>query len=165
MSSLAKPLVVTVLIMSLMIGVPLVLGASADEARTAVANADHALRNAFERVHDAEEAGANVSGLISRLNDAGFAFTSAGTSLQMGNYSDALDHAASCQTLAEGIANDAVQSREQSLLAGSWQSVASSFVLPGVAAGVFILALLLVWSRFKRFYNRKLLKSRPEVAK
>jgi hypothetical protein len=156
---------IAVLLMCLVVCVPRVLSAPADEARNAVSNADHSLRMAFERVHDAENAGANVSGLIVRLNEAGFALTSAEAALQMGNYSYSLDEAASCETLAQGVANDAVKLKEQSSLAGSWQSVASPFVLPGIVAGVFVLVLFLTWGRFKGSYNRKLLKSRPEVAK
>jgi hypothetical protein len=154
---------VAVLILCLVISTPRVLSASNDEARTAVATADGALRAAFESVQDSEKAGANVSGLISRLNDAGVALTSAETALQMGNYSDSLSNAASCKTLAESIASDAVKLKEESSLAGSWPFLINLFVLPYAVAGVFVVVLLLVWSRFKRSYNRKLLKSRPGV--
>jgi hypothetical protein len=98
-----------------------------------------------------------------RLNDAGVALTSAETALQMGNYSDSLNNAASCEILAESIASDAVKLEEESSLAGSWPLVTNLFVLPYAVACVFVLVLLLVWSRFKRSYNNKLLKSQPEV--
>jgi hypothetical protein len=149
--------------MCLVISTPRVLSASDDEARTAVANADQALRTAFESVQNAEKAGANVSGLMRRLNDAGVALTSAETALQMGNYSDSLNNAASCEILAESIASDAVKLEEESSLAGSWPLVTNLFVLPYAVACVCVLVLLLVWSRFKRSYNNKLLKSQPEV--
>lgn len=161
MRCLAKPAMVAVLVLCLVVSTPRVLSASNDEARTAVAAADDALRTAFGSVQDAERAGANVSGLISRLNDAGVVLTSAETALQMGNYSDSLNYAASCKTLAESIGSDAVKLKES--LPGSWPFFINLFVLPAAVAGVFVVVLLLIWTRYKRSNNRKLLKSRPGV--
>ena len=141
---------------------PLGLAVGAEEASAAVADADTALRGAFAAALDAESAGANVSGLIGWMNDAGVALTGARVALAAGNYSDAFSRAGECRDLANGVLSDAgVLKNDAAAQASRWWVT----VLLGVTGSVvFVVVLFLVWRRFKRYYTDKLLGSRPEVA-
>jgi hypothetical protein len=146
----------------LLAGPPRALGVSSQQSANAIAGADQALRAAFVNVSDAERAGANVSGLIARLNVAGSEFTSAQVAFDAGNYSDAVSLAGLSRVLADGVAVDAGELKNDAVAQTSsrWMTVFLSFV--GSAASVAV--LFLVWRRFKRFYWNRLLKNKPEVA-
>jgi hypothetical protein len=148
-------------VVCLMFSVPCGLTVGAEEASVAVADADGALRGAFGAVLDAERAGANVSGLIGRMNEAGVALTGARVALAAGNYSDAVSRAGECRGLADGVVLDAgVLKNDAAAQASLWWVT----VLLGVTGSVvFVVILFLVWRRFKRYYADRLLGSRPEV--
>jgi hypothetical protein len=146
----------------LLFSVPGGLAAGPEEASVAVADAQSSLQCSFRAVFDAEALGANVSGLMSRLNDAGGAFASAGVALSAGNYGEAVDRAAACKSLADGVSGDAgVLGADASVKAAGWWMTVSFSV---VGAAVFVAVLFFVWRRFRRAYEEKLLESRPEVA-
>jgi len=149
-------------VVCLMFSVPRGLAVGAEEASVAVTDADTALRGAFRAVLDAESAGANVSGLMGRMNEAGVALTGARVALAAGNYSDAFSRAGECRALANGVLSDAgVLKNDAAAQASRWWVT----VLLGVTGSVvFVVVLFLVWRRFKRYYSDKLLGSRPEVA-
>lgn len=149
-------------IVCLMFSVPCGLAVGFEEASVAVADADIALRGAFDAVSDAESAGANVSGLMGRLNEAGVALTGARVALAAGNYSDAVGRAGECRGLADGVVLDAgVLKNDAAAQASLWWVT----VLLGVTGSVvFVVVLFLVWLRFKRYYADRLLGYRPEVA-
>ena len=158
--------IVTVAILALcllMIGPSRVLGVSNQDAATAIAGAEHALQAAFVNVSDAEKIGVNVSGLLSRLDEAGFNLTLAEAAFQNENYSGAMSQAAASEALADSVAKDAI-----SLQAGA-EGWSSDFLQPlfvgSMSAGVFVVVLALTWFWFKRHYGKNLAKSRPRVAK
>jgi hypothetical protein len=131
------------------------------EAAAAVSNAESALRGALVAVLDAENSGVNVSGLMGRMNDAGVALTGARVALAAGNYSDAVDRAGACRSLANGVLTDADVLKSDSV---AWASLWWVTLLLSVTASVvFVAVLFVVWRRFRRSYAGKLLKSRPEV--
>jgi len=142
-------------------GVFVVCGA--DEASTSVGDADVAVRQAFNATLDAERAGANVSGLILRLNEAGRILTEAEIALGNGNSSEAASKAVQCIGIAESVKSDA-DVLKASALDGArtvfWMSLTFSVV--GIA--VFVVVLMLVWRWFKGGYVRKMLGMKPEVA-
>ena len=135
----------------------------ADDASESVGNADAAVRLAFNATLYAERAGANVSGLIVRLNEAGSVLVEAEIALGNGNSSEAFSKAGQCVEIADGVKSDAEVLRVSALDEAQtvfWTYLTFSVV--GVA--VFVAALALVWRRFKRGYVRKALGMRPEVA-
>ncbi|MCJ7424787.1 hypothetical protein MUP01_11045 [Candidatus Bathyarchaeota archaeon] len=135
----------------------------ADDASGSVGNADVAVRLAFDATLDAERAGANVSSLIVRLNEAGEALAEAEIALGDGNSSEAFSKAAQCVGIAESVKSDAEVLRVSALDEAQtefWTYLVFSVV--GVA--VFVVALVLVWHWFKRGYFKKVLGMRPEVA-
>jgi hypothetical protein len=149
-------------VVCLVFSVPCGLAIGSEEASAAVADADPALRGAFVAVSDAESAGANVSGLMGRLNDAGVALTGAKVALAAGNYSDAVSRAGECRGLVDGVVLDAGTLKNDAAAQASlwWLTV----LLSVTGSVVFVVVLFLVWRRFKRYYADRLLGCRPEVA-
>lgn len=154
-------LLVILLVACLAFSVPQARAVGPEEASGAVASAERSLRDAFRAVSDAETAGANVSALIDRLNEAGGGLTSSENALVVGNYSGAVDQAGMCKASADGVSYDAavLKSDSAAQAAGWWLTVS----LSAAGAALFAAALFLVWRRFKRAYERKLSQSRPEV--
>lgn len=143
-------------------GLPRVFGATSQDAATAISEASNMLQAAFVNVTDAEKAGVNVSSLLSGLDEAGLALTMAEAASNNGNYSEAVSQAAASEALAEEVGNEAVALKSG---AASWRSgVLSLLVIGASSAIVFIAVLALAWLWFKRYYGRKLSRSRPEVA-
>jgi len=135
----------------------------ADDASGSVGNADAAVRQAFNAALGAERAGANVSGLIVRLNEAGSVLVEAEIALGDGNSSEAASKAAQCVGIAESVRSDA-DALKTSALDGAqtvfWMYLTFSVV--GIA--VFVSVLAVVWRRFKRGHVVKTLSMKPEVA-
>jgi hypothetical protein len=145
----------------LLVSLTRVYGVSAEDATAAVASADSTLQVAFVTVSDAERAGANVSGLIARLNEAGSALTSARVALDAGNYSGAASLAALSEGLADAVAADAAVSKDNAVTQASHWWVTVSLSLVGSAS--LLAVLFLLWRRFKRLYKDRVLGGRPEV--
>jgi len=134
----------------------------ADEASSTVGEADVAVRQAFNATLDAERAGANVSGLILRLNEAGDALREAENALRDGNSSEAAGKASQCIGIAESVKGDA-DVLKASALDGARTVFWASLTFSVVGLAVFVVVLVLVWRRFKRGYNRKVLGMKLEV--
>ena len=135
----------------------------ADEASSSVGEADVAVRQAFDATLDAERAGANVSGLILRLSEAGGILVEAEMALGNGNSSEAASKAGQCIGIAESVKGDADVLKTSAL--DEAQTVFwTSLTFPVVGIAVFVAVLVLVWRRFKRGYVRKMLGLKPEVA-
>lgn len=140
---------------------PGVYGIGSSEARQRISDGETALTNAFKKVADAETAGANVSALTGRLNEAAGRLGLANSAYADGDFDEALSRASECVNLANGVASDAVELKGQATTAagGQWMIVVFSVV----GAVVFSFVLYGVWVWFRRFYSRKVLGLRPEV--
>jgi hypothetical protein len=150
-----------VFVACLVLNVPRAFAVGSEEAALAVSDADGALRGAFVAVSDAERVGANVSGLMGRLNEAGDALASARTALEMENYNDAVSRADLCKSLVSGVVGDADALKADALGTKSSWWITMSFSVVGSV--VFVVVLFLAWRWVRRFYAAKLLESRPEV--
>jgi hypothetical protein len=137
--------------------------AAGDEASLKIGEARDAIGLAFEAVLVAEGAGANVSGLTARLDEAGRVLGDAETAYGEGNVSVAFDKAVQSAELVEGVKNDAV-GLKSSALAGAQRVFRLGLAFGVAGVPVFAVSLLVVWWWFKRFYVRKLLRMKPEVA-
>lgn len=134
----------------------------ADDGSSSLGDAEGALRQAFAVVLDAESAGANISGLILRLNEAGTVLGEAEIALGNGNSSEAANEAGQCVGIADGVKNDAVALKASTLdEARTTSRTYLAFSVAGVA--VFAVVLSVVWRRFRRGYVGRELGARPEV--
>jgi hypothetical protein len=128
-------------------GLPRVFGVSSQEAAAAIADAEHALRTAFVNVTDAERAGVNVTDLLNKLNEAGLT----------------LNMAEAARALADSVAKNAVGMKGEA--ANRFSNVLSASIIGLLSASVFVVALLLMWLWFKRYYSSKFLEFRPEATR
>ena len=124
--------------------------------------ANQALQDAFVAVLEAEQAGANVAGLLGQLSSAADLLAQAEISYRIGDVYGAFDKATSVSVVASEVENDAVRVGSLALNRGEiaiYSSVAVSFV-----GGVFfVFVVFLIWKWFRQYYVKRLLDSRPEV--
>jgi len=131
-------------------------------AASAVYRAEVAVVSAYEAVLDAEEVGADVSGLLAKLNVAGGYLASANVWFGLGDFENATRFADLCYYSVEDVRSKAVELRNEAY--GLW---ANDLVVKmiGSIVGVVVVVFLgfVVWRVFKRRYCRRVLRLRPEV--
>jgi len=157
--------VIIFLVLSAFVASPFVLGARASSqvvAASAVSRAEEVLASAYEAVLEAEGAGANVSGLLARLSEAGDLLAQAHVSHRLGDFDSVARFADLCGEIGEEVKVEAHGLRDQAVLEADqrfrWTMTWS------IAGVVAILCLsLLGWRAFKRRYHGRVLGMRPEV--
>jgi hypothetical protein len=136
--------------------------AQTDQTASKLQAANNAVEQAFNAVLDAEKAGANVTGLLAQLNDAAGILAQAENSYRTGDSNTAAVQADSVLPITQEVTTAAQEAKQTALVSGQnafWFTI--EFTVIG--AFVFVLALFLVWRRFKRAYMKKLLALKPEV--
>lgn len=134
-----------------------------DVAVSAISHAEEVLASAYEAALEAEGAGANVSGLLVRLNDAGEHLAKAHIAYRLGDFDQAGSFANLCSEIGEDVKSEADGLRGagfESRVTGFWLTIAGSLV-GVVAAG---LGGVWGWRVFKRRYYQRVLGMKPEVA-
>lgn len=133
-----------------------------DVAVSAVDGAEEAVAEAFGAVLEAEEAGADVSGLLERLDVAVESLALARMCLRCGDFEGAVEDAGFCVEALDGIVGDAGVLRDRAvreLDERSWMAVGGSVV--GVV--VVVCGCWFGWRFFKKRYCERALEMRPEV--
>jgi hypothetical protein len=134
-----------------------------DEASSAINSADNALKQAFIAVLDAEEAGANVSSLIVKLNEAGKLLDEAEMAYRNGDWDGAISKADACIVIANEVYIDALDLKDLALI-DARASFSDTVISSLTGEVVCVVGLILAWVLFKSFIYRKMLKMKPEVA-
>ena len=134
-----------------------------DEASFRMGEAEKAVRQAFIAVLDAEGAGANVSGLMVELNEAGWFLAEAEIAYRSGNFSEAVRQADQCSVLVNDVMGE-VLSLKSSALADGQRVFWWTFTFSLMGAFGFFTASCIVWVWFERVYVKKLLTKKPKVA-
>jgi hypothetical protein len=163
MVSWLKFLVVSVFLFSLVsVSVPWVSTTNGDAVSLGVAEAEEVLVLAYDAVLEAEEAGANVSGLLDRLSLSGGYLAEAHVSVRLGNSENASRFAGLCVEAGDEVEGEAVLLRDEAARLERADVLVRVF---GSAAGVVIVVVsgFVLWEIFKRRYHAKVLKLRPEV--
>ena len=127
-----------------------------------ISEADYSMAQTYEDVLDAEEAGADVSGLLDRLDVAGEYLAEAHIWYRLGDFENATRFAGLCFGVVEEARGEAY--RLKSGAYGLW--TAGLFVrIIGSFVGVVVVVLLgyVVWRAFKRRYQRRVLGLKLEV--
>lgn len=127
-----------------------------------IVEADNALKKAFATVLTAENAGANVSGLMVRLNQAGAFLAQAEMAYRNGDSAEATENAEQCLTTLQGVSDEASASMD-SALANSQQVFWEGVTISTIGAVAFLVVLAFVWRWFSRRHLRKSLRMKPEV--
>lgn len=141
---------------------PWVGAVSGDVVPLEVADAEEALVSAYGAVLDAEEAGANVSGLLGRLSVGGEYLAEAYDYVRLGDSENAGRLAGLCVEAVDDLEGEAALMREDAARLERADLLAMVF---GSAVGVVVVVVsgVLLWTIFKRRYHEKILKLRPEV--
>jgi len=135
---------------------------SENVAASGLTDAESVVVSAYQVVLKAEQAGANVSGLLVRLNEAEGFLTRARMAYELGDFEKAASFANSSRNIGVEVENAAVELKDSALSEGAqrmWFMMTGSIV--GVV-GVF-LGSFWVWTVFKRRYYRRVLMLKPEV--
>lgn len=133
-----------------------------DVAASAVDRAEAAVVSAYDAVLGAERVGADVSGLLARLDVAGEYLASSHVWYGLGVYDNATRFADLCYDVGREVRRDAVGLKSEAyelLVRDLWLKLILSVV--GVVCVVFL--SFLVWRAFKRRYRKRVLGMRPEV--
>ncbi len=137
--------------------------AQTDQTASKLQVANSAVEQAFNAVLAAEKAGANVTGLLIQLNDAAGTLAQAENSYRTGDPNTAVAQVDSVLPIAQEVTTAAQNAKQTALVSGQnafWSTIA--FTVIGFF--VFVLALFLVWRRFKRRHINSLSEAKPEVA-
>jgi len=127
-----------------------------------IETAETDVRDAFIVVLDAEKAGANITHLMSRLQDAGNLLVEAENYYLNGDINQSTVLAALVRSEAYEIAGEAA-SLESLAIVDSLNVFWLTLIFSMVGGLVFVLVLILVWFWFKARYMKKLLRAKPEV--
>ena len=137
--------------------VPLGLAASSDEASEDLRLAGADLNSAFGAVAEAENAGANVSALLSTLNDADGFLSEGYAAYRNENFEGAVSSAAACSSTLKGVADAAVTMKLSAERIRSDKVFLTAVVSVVGLVMLFVLGFL-VWGFLKRSYSKRALK-------
>jgi len=135
---------------------------SENEATLALADAERAVVSAYQEALKAEEVGANVSGLLVRLNEAGGYLGRAEIAFRLGDFEAAINFVNVCSEISEGVKIEADGLRMEAYgprYMDVWLRMTGS-ILGMIVMGV---GSFWAWRVFKRRYYRRVLDMKPEV--
>jgi len=153
---------IAILALSLCLIVAYPAAAQTDQTASKLQAANNAVEQAFNAVLDAEQAGANVTDLLSQLNVAGGYLAQAENAYRTGDSSTAATKADSVLPIAQQVMTAAQSAKQTATTSGQnafWETIA--FTIIGSIAFVYV--LLLVWRRVKRNYIKNLSEAKPEL--
>ena len=141
----------------------LVSASSEDVVTLALTEAEEALASVHEAVLEAEQAGANVSGLLDKLNLGAEYLAEAYVWYRLGVSENASRFAGLCYEVVGGVSSEAVELRDEAKRLGDADFVVNMI---GSVVGVIVVLVFcsVAWLVFRRRYRRRVLGLRPEVA-
>jgi len=132
------------------------------EASLALTSAEGAVSSAYQAVLRAEEVGANISGLLAQLNDAGELLAKAKVEYRLGDFDEVVRSASLCSVISGSVKNEADELHVKAYgprVTGFWLTFTGSLVgMVAVGFGSFW-----GWHFFKKRYYKQVLGMKPEV--
>lgn len=163
MGSCSKLFVFSVfLIVLLSVSLPTVGAVDEDTAIQAINQAEETVASGYNAVLEAEQAGADVSGLLVRLNVGGEYLAEANVWYRLRVFDDASRFAGLCREVVGDVENEAVELRDEAKRLGE-ADFAVKMVGSSVGVVVVLIVGFVVWHVFRRRYRRRVLGLRPEV--
>lgn len=136
--------------------------ALAQESQGNLQVANTAVEQAFSAVQKAEQAGANVTGLINQLNNATTLLAEAENANRIGDSDTAENDAAAVIPIAQQVTANAQIAQQTAISTQQktfWSTMASTIL--GVIT--FVSVLLIVWRLYKKRYIKNISSMKPEV--
>ena len=140
-----------------------VFSGHAQDQDTSVQIAKEGLSSAFLVVSEAEGAGANVSGLIFKLNEAGRLLAEGEIAYRHGKIDESDRKAKSSTSISNNIKSEALNLKELAL-ADAYRILWLNLLYSSLGSIIFVIVLYFVWTRFKHAYTEKRLTMKPEAA-
>jgi len=128
---------------------PPVLGYSENEAKTAVKAAESEVLTCYDAAFEAEKAGANVSMLLSVLDEAGWFLSKAKLAYSEEDFDSAVSFANECQSRLNDFVDQATSLRSDAEQAG-YLNFMVNFVGSGVGALCIVVGGFALWTFLKR---------------
>lgn len=124
--------------------------------------AENDIKTAYLAVLQAENAGGNVSHIVSRLRAAAGLLAEAQNAYKAGDYEDAYQYALNCSELLDGLVEDA-----EKIEIKAKQLHNSNFYLAVIESSIGLAAVILCgaigWRFLRRWYFKRLLRMKPEA--
>jgi hypothetical protein len=156
-------LFVCILVLFLLsVAIPNVFAVSNGEAQDAINRAESAMNSAYKSVLEAEQAGADVSSLLSELNSSSALLSEAYMWYRVGNFSEAKDFANRCYDSLNGVAFEANESREFAVVTRKQNMLISATLSMSAICAIWFISFY-GWRLFKRRYYEQVLQQKPEV--
>lgn len=129
------------------------------DARSAVAEASQRVNTCYSTAADAAKAGANVTGLLVTLDDAGGLLSRAELALAKGEFDSASTMAHLCEERLVGFEDGAISLRDS---ASRLQTLNFAFGVVGSSVGAVLIVVLgfLLWPFLKKKYGPKVVSAR-----
>lgn len=138
------------------------ISAQTDNVSIKIQEANTALNGAFNAVLDAEQAGANITDLITQLIFAANNLSQVENNYRIGDYTAAVSQAESVVISAQEVVEAAQNAKEDAIISVK-NAFWSKIVFTVIGSVVFILLLFLVWRQLKKHYINNLFQAKPEV--
>jgi predicted DNA repair protein MutK len=133
---------------------PVCFAVDVDQARSSVSRAEQTLGSVYFQVADAAASGADVSGLLNKLDVAGSYLSEAFAALKRDDYEQALQKAASCENELTGLEEQAVSLKAEAKDASDLGL--SERVIGSVIGLVLVIVLgFFGWRILKRTYLKR----------
>jgi len=129
-----------------------VSASSEETAALAITEAEETVASAYEAVLEAEKAGANVTDLLSVLNEAGMLLSKAHLAYAMGDFDSARDFAVWCQGNLTGFVDEAEALKQSAVQKGYWDFTVN-VVGSAVGAVAVVVCGFVAWAFLKRKYD------------
>ena len=140
----------------------LVSASSEDVVALALTEAEETVASAHEAVLEAEQAGANVSGLLDKLNLGAEYLAEAYVWYRLGVFENASRFAGLCYEVVGGVSSEAVELRDEAKRLGDVDFVVNMIGSVVGVISVFVFCSV-AWFVFRRRYRRRVLGLRSEV--
>ena len=124
--------------------------------------ANNAVEQAFNAVHSAETANANITNIQNQLNNAATLLAQAENANLTGDQNTALNDATSVIAIANQVTTQA-NTLKNSGANSSKPYFQFTVFATVIVSGMFLVGLFMVWRRFKRNYLKRLQKSKVEI--
>jgi hypothetical protein len=131
-------------------------------AASTISEAEESMARAYEAVLDAERVGADISGLLVRLNDAAALLSNAHMAFDVEDFEEATRFAESTSEVGYEVVDEAELleiEANNAQVDKSWLFLVTS----ALGVSVVLVASLLGYEYFKRRYYQRLSKMRPRV--
>lgn len=137
----------------------LVTVSTSDQASQSLVQAERTVGEAVNAVLNAEAAGANVTGLLTTLNQAATLLAQAEEANRTGDANAVTDYAGKAASIASQVNTDATNTKAAALISAR----DALWIRTIIIASVFLFVLFLVWRRVRRSYINSLSDVKPEV--